>query len=89
MAEELEKLVGVLPTQYVGKWKNDEGTVLYIPSFFDPSDNSLLKLFIPRADYISMKIKKFLSKDVQISILRDDEDRPVLMAIESRETANA
>ena len=77
-----EEIKAILPSQYVGKWKNEEGVPLRIVLYVDLDELELKKLFIPLADFKEMQVKSFLGSDnVILTVGEDDEGRSKLLAI--------
>lgn len=79
---DLEKVKALLPRQYVGKWKNDEGIVFNVIQYVDNESLTLTKIFIPSATYRNLEVKTFLGKVVLLSLEDDEEGRATLKGIE-------
>jgi len=81
MPNDLDVVRALLPKQYVGRWKNDEGIVFNVIQYVDDETTTLVKLFIPSFDYRNLEVKKFLGKVVEMGLDSDDEGRSVLKSI--------
>jgi len=79
----MDKLECILPEQFVGKYKNDDGVILFPVIFIDENAMEIVKIFIPKDDYKTLKIKRFLGRRVTIEIDEDDDGRKVVKSIES------
>lgn len=77
----LDSVRALLPRQYVGRWKNDENIVFNVIQYVDNETLSLVKLFVPVADYRNLEVKTFLGKVVSMGLDTDDEGRSVLKSI--------
>lgn len=78
----MDKTHIILPRQYVGKWRNEEGIALNIFFFVDLDGNELKKIFMPVSDYKNLEIKGFLGNNCLVSLDEDDEGRTVIKSIE-------
>ena len=77
-----EIIVALIPKQYIGAWKNDEGKKLYIVQYVAVEDKELKKIFVPVSDYKELAVKTFIGGYANITIGQDDDDRDVILEIE-------
>ena len=76
-----EEIKAIIPKQYIGRWKNEEGESLKIFFYLDTETNELKKMFMPVADFMSFELKTFLGKNVILEMSEDDEGRPSIAGI--------
>jgi len=82
MTAETETCRALLPRQYVGRWKNDEGVTFNVIQYVDEATTQLTKIFIPVPDYRNLEVKTFLGKVCKLTLDEDEDGRTVLKGIE-------
>lgn len=76
----------LLPRQYVSRWKNDEGHMLYVVLYVEQDSLELKKVFVPTNDFKAMEIKKKMGNWVELSLDEDEQGRTVLKEIKKVDT---
>lgn len=79
---------GVFFGQFVPKIKNDEGKPLYVIVLTDTNEAEHVKFFVPKEDYGKLKLKTFISRDVDklthVAVeVNDDGEYPTITKVET------
>jgi len=75
---------GILPSQFVGKWTNDEGKRLKVFFVLCLEDFELKKIFMPVDEFNMLDLSKLVKKSADVvyefEFEIDDEDRENLVS---------